>query len=156
MASLQASGLLRVRHDLDLRPPVVVPPVALDDGQPVGAAQLEHSRPAEPEDPGRLTFGHPVRLATLVPLEGEVLDVGAVESAVLVVHRLREDAVRDHLRDGQRGDAEDLAGLDPGQPRMGRVSESSLLSMTGDSTPRWCTRPSTWRWPDRLAAEPWG
>jgi hypothetical protein len=59
-ASPELGRLPRVGQDLDPRPPVVVPAVALDDGQPVGSAQLKHPSPADPQDPGCFALGDPV------------------------------------------------------------------------------------------------
>ncbi len=46
-----------VGQNLDLRSPVVVPPVVLDDGQPVGSTQLEHPPPTDSQDLGCFAFG---------------------------------------------------------------------------------------------------
>ncbi len=96
-----------------------MPPLVLDDRQPTRSAQLVDPCPDSTRDPGRLAFGDPVRPAGFPPLEGEPFDVAAVQAAVLVPDRLGEDPVGDHLGVGQRLGAQDLAGLDAGQPRIG-------------------------------------
>ena len=96
-----------------------MPPLVLDDRQPTSSAQLVDPCPTQPEDPGRLSFGDPVRPAGFLPLEGEPFDVAAVQAVVLVPDRLGEDAVGDELGDGELGDAEDFAGLDAAEPEDG-------------------------------------
>ncbi len=118
-ASPVLARLARIRQDLELVTAAVVPPLVLDDRQPTSSAQLVDPCPDSTRDPGRLAFGDPVRPAGFPPLEGEPFDVAAVQAAVLVPDRLGEDPVGDHLGVGQRLGAQDLAGLDAGQPRIG-------------------------------------
>ncbi len=56
-----------------------------------------------------------------------VLDVGAIQPAVLAPDRLAEDAGGDELADGQRGDAQDVAGLDSGQTEDRTLGVGALV-----------------------------
>ncbi len=44
-------------QDLDMRSAVVMPPVMLNEQEPVGLAQFKQPRPVDPQDPGCFALG---------------------------------------------------------------------------------------------------